>query len=249
MNGAGVLRGLPVLLASDSKRIASDPFLILMLVYPWVLMTALRLLLPTIEQSLAGRVDIDTYAPFVVCLIVVMIPYSMGTILGFQLVEEKESNCLAAVAVTPMSLVPYMGYRVAVYSLIALPQVVGLHVVLGLIEVPILSLCWVAVASAPAQPLMALIIANFSANQVEAFAVMKGSGFLVLGPLAAVFFAPAPWDLAAGILPTYWPVKVYALAAAGDTVFMILSTIIGLLFQGACVVFLYRRLARRVLGR
>ena len=148
MKGA---RGIATLLVADSKRIRSDPFLVLMLVYPLILMGVLRYFLPAIERSLAGRVDIDDYAPVVVCLLVVMIPYCLGTVLGFQLVEEKEAGCLAAVAVTPMSLAPYMGYRVGVYSVIALPQVVGLHKILGLVDVSVAALCWVAVAAAPSR--------------------------------------------------------------------------------------------------
>jgi fluoroquinolone transport system permease protein len=240
--------GIWALLAADSKRISSDPFLLLMLVYPWILMGVLRSFLPDIERALAGRVDINAYAPLVVCLLVVMVPYSLGIVLGFQLVEEKEARCLAAVAVTPMSLAPYIGYRVGVYSAIALPQVVGLHEILGLVDVRVAYLCWVAVAAAPSLPLMALVLANFSSNQVEAFAVMKGAGFLVLGPLAAVFFLPAHWDLLVGVLPTYWPVKTYALAVAGEGLALVASTGVALLFQGACTVVLYRRLAHRVLG-
>ena len=141
-----------------------------------------------------------------------------------------------------------MGYRVGVYSVIALPQVVGLHKVLGLVDVSVAALCWVAVAAAPWMPLAALILANYSANQVEAFAVMKASGVLLMGPLAAVFFLPPHWDLLVGLLPTYWPIKAYALAAAGEGPLLIASTVVAILFQGACVVVLYRRLARRVLG-
>jgi len=105
----------------------------------------------------------------------------------------------------------------------------------------------VAFAAAPGVPLLALVIAGFASNQVEGFAVMKGSGFLLMAPLAA-FFIPRPWDLLVGVLPTYWPVKAYFAAAAGSEGLFWTAAALSLVYPPACVIGLYRRFRRRAMA-
>jgi fluoroquinolone transport system permease protein len=77
--------------------------------------------------------------------------------------------------------------------------------------------------------------------------VAKGSGPLFLGPLAS-FFIPRHWDLLVGILPTYWPIKIYFAAAEGTTTLFWVAAAMSLLYPSACVVFLYRRFRRRAMA-
>ena len=84
----------------------------------------------------------------------------------------------------------------------------------------------------------------FAGNQVEAFAVAKGSGLLFTGPLAA-FFIPRQWDLLLGILPTYWPVKAYFTAIEGPPELFWVAVALSVVYPSACAVFLYRLFRRR----
>lgn len=232
---------------ADTKRITRDPFLLFMFGYPWLLALLLREILPWLNERFADRITLSAYYPIAACLVALLIPNALGVVLGFQLVEEKDEGSLVAVAVTPMSLEQYFLYRATVYALVALPLVVVLHELLGAVRLAPGELAVVALVSAPIVPLMALIIAGFAGNQVEGFAVAKGSGFLFTGPLAA-FFIPRQWDLLVGVLPTYWPIKAYFAAAEGTTVLFWLAAALSLLYPSACVVLLYRRFRLRAMA-
>jgi fluoroquinolone transport system permease protein len=241
------VRSLAALAGADVKRITRDPFLIFMVGYPWMMAVVLQQLLPWLNARLAGRFALGDYYPIAGCFMAVLVPYAMGLVLGFQLLEEKDEGSLVAVAVTPMSLDEYFVYRATLYGLVSLPLVLVLHELLGVVAVPPARLAVVAVAATPMLPVMALIIAGFAGNQVEGFAVMKAASVLVVGPLAS-FFIPHPWDLVVGVLPTYWPIKAYFAAAEGAGGLFWIAAVVSLVFPSACVVPLYRRFRRRAMA-
>ena len=76
---------------------------------------------------------------------------------------------------------------------------------------------------------------------------MKGSGFLLLGPLAA-FFIPRHWDLLLGILPTYWPIKAYFAAIEGPPALFWTAAVVSLVYPPACAALLYRLFRRRAMA-
>lgn len=241
------MSGLAAVVRADAKRITRDPFLLFMVGYPWVLALLLQQLLPWLNQRLADRITLSDYYPVAACLVALQVPNAMGIVLGFQLVEEKDEGTLVAVAVTPMSLDQYFLYRAAVYALVSVPLVIVLHEVLGVVSLGPGPLVAIALASIPIVPLMALVVGAFAGNQVEAFAVAKGSGILFTGPVAA-FFVPRQWDLLVGVLPTYWPVKAYFAAIEGPTGLFWVAVALSLIYPSACVVFLYRLFRRRAMA-
>jgi fluoroquinolone transport system permease protein len=241
------VRGLTAVVRADARRITRDPFLIFMVGYPWLLALVLRELLPWLSEVLAHRVTLSDYYPVATGLVALLVPNAMGMVLGFQLVEEKDEGSLVAVAVTPMSLEQYFLYRWTLYALVSIPLVVALHELLGAVTLPLDQLTLIALATTPTVPLMALVVAGFAGNQVEAFAVAKGSGFLFTGPLAS-FFIPRPWDLLMGVLPTYWPVKAYFSAIEGPPGLFWTSLVVSVLFCSAGVASLYRRFRRRTMA-
>jgi fluoroquinolone transport system permease protein len=238
---------LAALARADAKRITRDPFLIFMVGYPWMMALVLQQLLPWLNTRFADRFALSEYYSIAACLVAVLVPYTMGLVLGFQLLEEKDEGSLLAVAVTPLSLDQYFVYRTALYGLVSLPLVVVLHELLAVVPVPPQQIAVVAVAAVPMVPLMALIIAGLAGNQVEGFAVMKGAGFLLVGPLAS-FLIPRPWDLLVGVPPTYWPVKAYFAAAAGSAGLLWAAAAMSLVYPSASIVVLYRRFRRRAMA-
>jgi fluoroquinolone transport system permease protein len=64
-------------------------------------------------------------------------------------------------------------------------------------------------------PLFALFTATAAQNKVQGMAVMKAASVVNLPPLLAYFVqGPAQW--AFGLVPTFWPVKVFWLLQEGD---------------------------------
>jgi fluoroquinolone transport system permease protein len=65
-------------------------------------------------------------------------------------------------------------------------------------------------------PVMSLFLADFAENKVQGFALVKGLGAVLLAPVVAAF-VDLPWQLLAGIVPSYWPLRAYWSAASPGT--------------------------------
>lgn len=241
------MRSLAAVVRADATRITRDPFLIFMIGYPWLLALVLQQLLPWLSDRFADRIALADYYPIAGCLVAILVPNALGIVLGFQLLEEKDEGALVAVAVTPLSLNQYFLYRAGLYGLVSVPLVVVLHQLLGVVGLSHSEVIVVAVAGTPMVPLLALVIAAFAGNQVEGFAVMKGAGFLLMGPLAS-FFISRPWDLLVGVLPTFWPIKAYFAAAEGSMGLFWTAVVISLVYPLPWIAFLYRLFRRRAMA-
>ena len=95
-------------------------------------------------------------------------------------------------------------------------------------------------------PLLALVLATAAPNKVAGFAVVKVMNGVNLLPVVA-FFVPRPLQFAAGLLPTYWPMRALWSAAAGEAVLGYLLT--GAIVAGIGIVAAARLFDRRLLRR
>ena len=104
---------------------------------------------------------------------------------------------------------------------------------------------WIAIGPvllALLAPLAALFLAAFAANKVQGFALMKAAGVINWPPMMA-YFIDGPWQLACGLVPTYWPAELYWMLCAGDPGWWV-YLVIGLLFQLLLLAVLLRRFNR-----
>jgi len=206
MRAASVVRALgPV----DARSIARDPLLAWMIVVPLLLGVGVRFLLPRTDAFLVERFafDLVPYHHLLSSyLFVLLAPMTVGMVVGFLLLDERDDNTLTALLVTPLSLGAYLVYR------IGLPLVVCTAMTALAISIAELStIAWtklllvLAVAAVEA-PIMSLFLASFAENKVQGFALVKGLGGVLLAPVVAWFF-DMPWQLLAGLVPSYWPLR------------------------------------------
>jgi fluoroquinolone transport system permease protein len=91
------------------------------------------------------------------------------------------------------------------------------------------------------------VIAILARNQVQGFAVLKGSGFLYSVP-ALSFFVPQHWDLCFGVIPFYWPIKAYYIAVSGGSpAFFWTAVTLAIVTQVIALSFASRVFRRRIL--
>jgi fluoroquinolone transport system permease protein len=62
---------------------------------------------------------------------------------------------------------------------------------------------------------MALFLAAFAENKVAGLALVKFLNGLAVIPIGAYFIEP-PWQWLSGVMPMYWPLKVFWLAVEGS---------------------------------
>jgi fluoroquinolone transport system permease protein len=216
----------------DLKNLCRDSLLVWMLAIPLVMALALRLGSPAVAGLLWGRYgfDLAPYYPLITDVFVATVPMLMGMVVGFLLLDERDDRVLTALLVTPMPLGAYLAYRLIIPTLIAIAATLIGFPLVGLISVPPASLLAAVVLSAFGCPLTALFLGSFAENKVAGLAAVKFVNAIGLLPIAA-YFLPEPWQLVAGIVPTYWPLRIFWLGVEGrDFGFsLIAGTLINLL--------------------
>jgi len=233
---------------ADAKRIFRDRFLLLVVTYLPLMALAFRWAIPALTRAVQDKVDISPYYPLICAILVLVLPFIMGCVLGLQLLEEKDENTLSAVAVTPFSSRRYFFFRVVTYAAVGTVMLVVSHQAMAIVtSISLLQLCVVAASLSLNTALSAFIIAILARNQVQGFAVLKGSGGLYTIP-ALSFFVPQHWDLFFGVIPFYWPIKAYYIAASGGAhAFFWTAVALAIVTQTVALSFLYRIFKRRIL--
>ena len=160
------------LLVTDFKQIARDRFLVFIFAYSIILALGVRLGVPRLSGVLAQRyaLDIVPYYGLISSFTALTLGGSMvGLVLGFLLLEARETRVIEALSVSPVTFDRFLTYRVAMPMVLA----VGLNPLcawiggIGLPSLgPMLALAVVGVLFAG---IGTLALATFSDNRVQAF--------------------------------------------------------------------------------
>lgn len=244
MNASRVLRALGPI---DVASIRRDSMLRWMFAMPVLFALMFRGLAALASDWLAGfGVDLAEYYPLIAALLVLLAPMLYGVVVGFLLLDQKDDQTLTALRVTPLTARGYLAYRIAIpvaLSVLMTPVVLALSGFSGLgLGQGLLA----GFAAAPLAPAFALFMAAFASNKVQGFALMKAAGVINWPPLLA-WFVESDWQLAFGIVPTYWPAKFTWALEAGDPAawvyFFVAVTILAL------VTLLFQKRFERVTAR
>lgn len=235
------LRVVKTLGPIDGRNLLRDPMLRWMLLAPLLLAGGFRFLLPWAMQRLGAQfgVDLRPYQPVIYGYLVVMNPVLFGMVVGFLLLDERDDRTLTALQVTPLTLSQYAAYRIGLPMLIALGLTPLLLRLVGDTTLSWPAMLLVSLVAAPLAPIFMLFLAAFAPNKVQGLALTKGAGIILFVPVVAWFVA-LPWQWLLGLAPTYWPVKVYWLLAAG-TPSAWLTSLVGLGWQAGLIALLFRR--------
>ncbi len=244
MNALGLLRTLgPV----DLRNVRRDPLLAWALGMPFSVALALRWGLPALADWLARSYSFDLipYYPLLVSGYFLVAPTFIGFVVGFLLLDERDDRVLDAMRVTPVSLRSLLTYRIGVPLVAGLVVTLAGYGLVGLVTLPASALLAATLLAAFAAPIQALFLVAFAENKVSGFALMKLYGAVTDLPIVA-WFLPMPWQLAAGLLPSFWPMKVVWQASAGAP--WLGYACVGLVLNVLAVVLLLRHF-QRVLAR
>jgi fluoroquinolone transport system permease protein len=229
----------------DAKSVGRDSLLWWMFLIPLFVALPTRTIFPTIIARVGEIIGVDMmpYYPVMMSyMLLLMTPFMCGMVVGFLLLDQRDDRSLTALQVTPMPLRSYLIYRLAGPMLVSLAMTVVALPLAGLARGGMLPVVAGAVVAAPLAPIVALALASFAQNKVQGFALMKASGIFMMAPIIG-YFVPPLWEIPFGLVPTYWPAKVYSVAETGQAVAW-LYLAAGLAFQALVVGLLLRRFDR-----
>ena len=201
----------------DLKNIRRDSLLGWVSVMPFLIAILLRWGVPPATLYLRRQTgfDLAEWYPLLMSSFAITMPGMIGTITGFLLLDERDDGVMSALLVTPVSARAYVGYRIATPLAVGFVMTMITYPMVGLAPLPAADLAAAALLGSFGAPFMALFLASFADNKVTGFAMMKMMNAVQVLPLVA-YFLPMPAQLLAGVLPTYWPMKMVWLAAAGE---------------------------------
>lgn len=226
----------------DLRNVRRDSLLAWVIALPLSIVLIIRLGAPPLAEVLWQRFQFDMtpYYPLALSGLIILFPLVIGMVIGFLLLDERDDGTLTALQVTPLTLGSYLAYRVSVPTLLTAVLMIGILPIANLGGLRLFSLLVVSLVAAPLAPLFALTLAALAANKVQGFAVVKAlGGVLTMLPIVGYFVRP-PWHWAFGLLPSFWPMRVYWGMAAGERPVW-LYALIGLVYQALLLAVLLRR--------
>ncbi len=228
----------------DVKSVRRDVMLRWLVVYPIVLGLAARWGVAPLTSWLAGRYafDLTPYYALVMSFLGLVVPALMGCVVGFLLLDHRDDHTLTALQVTPLTLNGYLIYRTTMPMLLSVVMTMLLIPLAGLVHMRFLPALLAALEAAPIAPLYAVFLGAYATNKVQGFALMKGAGVLAWSPMFA-YFVSSNWQWAFGIVPLYWPAKIFWMLEAGETGTWF-ALVVGLLYQMLLLALLLRRFNR-----
>lgn len=186
---------IATLLQKDVRGVYRDGFLLLLLGYPFLLALGVRLLVPWVPIEHVGLY----VAPFVVTLGAITI----GIVLGFSLIEERELQTSLLLRVLPLSSPALFGYLTATSSGLALVATLAGAWIYGLPVADVPAFLGLVLASATLAPFVMWILGAASTNKIEGMALAKIVSTSGLVPLL-VFVLPPAWQPLLFWNPLYW---------------------------------------------
>lgn len=229
------------LFQTEFKRLFKDSFLIFMLIYPLAFSCLTKKLVLSLDSFWAlHQVSIENFYPLISSFFTILLCFSVGIIVGFQILEEKDLNLLQAIAVTPYQLKRHIFYKLSLYALVTFPIMIGVQYALNLTSLLGLHLFLVFLMSSLLAPIIGFIYLIFARNQVQAFAVLKASGFLISLPVIS-FFIQKPFAWIFSVLPTFWPLKAFWVAASGNNKLFYFCFFIGFFYEVLLIFILFKQ--------
>lgn len=205
-------------LRCDLRRMIRDQFLLGAMLCVLAISLGLRFAVPWFSAELLerGRFDFQPYLPLLSSYFALANAQLLsGMVMGFLLIESREEKVVAAQRVTPVSLQRLSTSSLFLCMLMSLILCVLLALGLGVGRPTALIMLLSALMGAPMAVVFSLLMASLAENKVQAFAVAKILSLLASVPVFA-YFLPKPFHWIAGVVPLFWPSKIWWAASQGQ---------------------------------
>jgi len=132
--------------------------------------------------------------------------FSFGAIAGMSLLDDRDDLVLYSIQISPVPVWKFIWMKVLFVYVLSLIGGVMIILVSGAMSMSFAQNLLVSALSAMQVPFLAFLINAFAKNKVEGFVAMKGSGFLLVFPVAGFFFLDRrEWLFS--IAPGHWAAK------------------------------------------
>ncbi|KWX83203.1 hypothetical protein AMQ83_31670 [Paenibacillus riograndensis] len=221
------------MLRQDFQNALKDPMLLLITFGPLLLTLIVRYGFGPLSEWITSisSFSLLSYSSFITVFLMLLVPQLAGIAAGLLILDERDEHLIGIYAVTPLMKNGYLAFRLILPTFISIIMTAVFLLFSGVSHYEPVNI-GVLLLLVLETPILAMFLATFAANKVEGLAFSKIIGLTLLGAVFA-YFVPEPWQLLAGVFPTYWPAKLYLEGIADNqsaSKIMILF-IVGLLFH------------------
>ncbi len=189
------------------KSVWSDFMLAACLFAPIFMGLFFKIGVPILEQFLFKYFNTTTiltpYYPLFDLLLSYMTPLMLSFSGIMVILEELDDGTAKYLFVTPLGKRGYFISRIGILTCLSILYNVILLAIFSLSDIPWYHMIIAAFLNAIFSIIIAMMVIAFAKNKVEGMALVKLSGFMIVGFLAA-FFMKTPLGYIAGILPSFW---------------------------------------------
>ncbi|MDD3205281.1 MAG: ABC transporter permease [Lachnospiraceae bacterium] len=193
------------------KEIWRDYMMSVCLFVPVLMGVLFRFGIPVLDKVLCSKLGFTTllvpyYAIFDL-LLASMTPMMFAFAGVMVMLEEFDNGIARFLIVTPLGKSGYLMSRLGLSMILSAIYDMVLLYVCSLTKLSSILVISISILSSFMGLIVSLLVVGFAHNKVEGMALTKLSGFSIFGLLAA-FFIQKPIGVVAGILPTYWIMKM-----------------------------------------
>lgn len=235
----GIFRAFVQLL----RVIWQDRMLVACLFAPVLIGAFFRFGIPAVEQLLREYLKMpQVLSPYYLLfdlMLLVMTPLMLSFAGVMVMLEELDNGTAKYLMVTPLAKGGYLASRIALPTAVSVPYGFAALTIFGLSKMDVALSLGCAVFAAVVSVIVSMFVVAFAKNKVEGMALIKLSGFLIMGFIVP-FFISSPMGYLAGVLPSFW---LGRLAIDGNWLFALPTLAVSALWMAA----LYRKFSRKLL--
>ena len=206
---------------NDIRGTYRDPLLVMLVLAPVIWTVGIVVLVPPLTDTLARRYEFDLvpYYPLVITALLLLTSIIIAGGLGALLVlDEIDAGTIAALRVTPVSLVSFFAYRAATVVAVTTVYVVATMSFSGLLAPGLVpTLIPIGMIAGLSSVVTLLLIVAVASNKVQGLAMVRLLGIVIAGLPCLPWFVDSAWNLAFGVLPPYWAAKAFWVASDHGT--------------------------------
>ncbi len=176
---------------------------------------------------------------------IIITPVIFSFVIGFVLIDEKESKVLQAIRITPLPWQTFLTYRISFavvvslfYGFLAIP-------LMNLSYIPVQYLIPLIILAALETPVYALVMGIWAKNKAEGMAFGKALGLLSELPMVA-YFIKSPIKYAFVLLPSFYPVWAFVLLSQKNTLTGIIFLAVGFIYHVSLIWFLVHKFNKKI---
>jgi hypothetical protein len=198
------------LAVNDFKNVIRDRmFVFLFFAYPVMLILISRIIVHLIAPRIGDVFSLAANFSVIFMFFTIAIPMIYSFIVAFMILDERDEHLLTVLRVMPISRNSYLIYRMFFMSLFAFITLLIFPSFSGLVDdtqFSYLAYIPVAILFALFTPFLALLVASFATNKVQAFAIFKIGGTVFMLPIFAFLLNLGDLKYIFSPIPNFWSI-------------------------------------------